>query len=187
MKCNKPYSITSNNPKMSGSVKSKPYAGSYFFGGLIKKVNAMVEQKTGRNPNLGASGSSKFGKLLNRSRLADRFGTAASRGNAPAPAPAPTPSPYGRAGMVRDEDLPVRSYQKGGMITKPRKMSAAEFTKDMAEDPRKPGAMMRNVKIEIEAMAPKRKGPGTYTEKAFREREMEMAMPEYELRRKQRK
>jgi len=32
-------------------------------------------------------------------------------------------------------------------------------------------------------MAPKRKGPGTYTEEAYREREMEMAMPERELRR----
>jgi len=69
--CNKPYSVKSDNPKMSGSAKPKSYMG----GGMIK------------------------------------------------------------------------SYQKGGIVTKPRKMSAAEFTRGMMEDPRKPGAMMRNVKI----------------------------------------
>lgn len=77
-----------------------------------------------------------------------------------------------------------KSYQKGGMVTKPRKMSAEEFTKGMMEDPRKPGAIMRNTARELEAMRPKRLGPGTYTKEAFREREMEMAMPEQELRRK---
>jgi hypothetical protein len=81
----------------------------------------------------------------------------------------------------------VKSYQKGGMVTGSRKMSPEEFTRGMMEDPRKKGAAMRNVKAEIESMAPKRKGPGTYTEEAYREREMEMAMPEYEMRRKQSK
>jgi len=111
MKCNKPYSVKSDNPKMSGSEKPMSYMG----GGMIK------------------------------------------------------------------------SYQKGGLVTKPRKMSAAEFTKDMMEDPRKPGAMMRNVGRELESMMPKRKGPGTYTEEAYRQREMEMAMPEREIRARLRK
>lgn len=110
--CNKPYTVTSTNPKMSGSAKPMK---SYMGGGMVK------------------------------------------------------------------------SYQKGGMVTKPRKMSPEEFTRGMMEDPRKKGAYMRNVKVEIESMAPKRKGPGTYTEEAYREREMEMAMPEYEMRRKQSK
>ena len=70
-----------------------------------------------------------------------------------------------------------KSYQKGGMVTKskPRNMSAEEFTKGMMEDPRKPGAIMRNTARELEAMRPKRKGPGTYTPQAWRQREMEMA------------
>jgi hypothetical protein len=62
---------------------------------------------------------------------------------------------------------PIKSYQKGGMVTKPRQMSAAEFSRNMMEDPRKPGAMMRNARREIEN-APK------YTEKeraAMREAE----------------
>lgn len=109
MKCNKPYSVTSSNPKMSGS--EKPMR-SYMGGGMVK------------------------------------------------------------------------SYQKGGMVTKPRKMSPEEFTKGMMEDPRKPGALMREARRKIMGPQEKRKGPGTYTPQAWRQREMEMAMSESEMRRK---
>lgn len=53
---------------------------------------------------------------------------------------------------------PIKSYQKGGLVTKPRKMGVAEFTRNMPEDPRNPGAFMRNARRYIES-APK------YTEK----------------------
>lgn len=106
--CNKPYSVKSSNPKMSGSEKPKSYMG----GGMIK------------------------------------------------------------------------SYQVGGMVTKPRKMSPKEFTRGMMEDPRKPGAAMRAAKTNIMGPQEKRKGPGEYTPQAWAKRQMEMAMPEQELRRK---
>lgn len=77
--CNKPYSVKSDNPKMSGSVKPKSYMG----GGMVK------------------------------------------------------------------------SYQKGGMITMPRKTAKQEMMSRMMEDPRKPGAAMRNAKIEIELESPR--------------------------------
>lgn len=73
-KCTKAYTVTSNNSKMSGSVKPKSYMG----GGMVK------------------------------------------------------------------------SYQKGGLITMPRKTAKQEMMSRMMEDPRKAGAYMRNAKIEIE-------------------------------------
>jgi len=152
MPCNKPYSVMSNNPKMSGSAvpKNLKYGGSYKDGGLIKSYEK--------------GGSVNFPDLTGDGKVT-RADVLKGRG------------------VFKDGGM-VKSYQKGGMVTKPRKMSAAEFTKDMPEDPRKPGAMMRNVKIEIETMVPKRKGPGTYTPQAWKEREMEMSMPERELRKK---
>jgi len=48
----------------------------------------------------------------------------------------------------------IKSYQKGGMVTMPRKTAQQQFTSSMMEDPRKPGAFMRNAGREI-ASAPK--------------------------------
>ena len=36
MKCGKSYSVTSTNPKMSGSSGSMSYGGSYKYGGMVK-------------------------------------------------------------------------------------------------------------------------------------------------------
>lgn len=77
--CNKPYTVKSDNPKMSGSAKPMK---SYMGGGMIK------------------------------------------------------------------------SYQKGGVITMPRKTAKQEMMDRMMEDPRKSGAYARNTKIEIE-MSPR--------------------------------
>lgn len=147
MPCNKPYSIQSSNPKMSGSVKPKSYMG----GGMIKSYEKGGVVKGGM-PDLTGDGKVTRADVLK-----------------------------GR-GVFKDGGM-VKSYQKGGMISK-RQMSVKEFAKDMMEDPRKPGAIMRNTARELEAMRPRRLGPGTYTKEAFREREMEMAMPERELRKR---
>jgi hypothetical protein len=48
----------------------------------------------------------------------------------------------------------IKSYQKGGLVTMPRKTAREQFTSSMMEDPRKPGAFMRNAGREI-ASAPK--------------------------------
>ena len=149
--CNKPYTVTSTNPKMSGSAKPMK---SYMGGGMIRSYEKGGVVKGGM-PDLTGDGKVTRADVLK-----------------------------GR-GVLKDGGM-VKSYQKGGMVSK-RQMSPEEFTRGMMEDPRKKGAAMRNVKVEIESMAPKRKGPGTYTEEADREREMEMAMPEYEMRRKQSK
>lgn len=52
MKCNKPYTVTSTNPRMGGSVKPKSYMGgglvkSYKKGGMIKSYQegGLVEDK----------------------------------------------------------------------------------------------------------------------------------------------
>jgi hypothetical protein len=79
MKCNKPYTVTSSNPKMSGSTKPMK---SYMGGGIVK------------------------------------------------------------------------SYQKGGMITMPRKTAKQSMMENMMEDPRNPGAAMRQARRDIES-APK--------------------------------
>lgn len=45
---------------------------------------------------------------------------------------------------------PVKSYQKGGMVTMPRKTAKQSMMDRMMEDPRKPGAVMRNARRDIE-------------------------------------
>ncbi len=148
MKCNKPYSVTSSNPKMSGS--EKPMR-SYMGGGMIRSYEkgGMVK---GSMPDLTGDGKVTRADVLK-----------------------------GR-GVFKDGGM-VKSYQKGGMVSK-RQMSPEEFTRGMMEDPRKPGALMREAKRKIMGPQEKRKGPGTYTPQAWRQREMEMAMSESEMRRK---
>jgi hypothetical protein len=55
-------------------------------------------------------------------------------------------------------------YEKGGMVTMPRKTAKQEMMDRMMEDPRKPGAYMRNTRRDIEN-APR------YTEKERMEME----------------
>lgn len=52
MKCNKPYSVTSDNPKMSGSEKPMSYMGggmvkSYQKGGMVTKSKPMSKGPQG--------------------------------------------------------------------------------------------------------------------------------------------
>ncbi len=111
MKCNKPYSVTSSNPKMSGS--EKPMR-SYMGGGMIK------------------------------------------------------------------------SYQKGGVITMPRMTAEQEMMANLKKagsspysgKSKKDAVARAEMKERIMGPQEKRKGPGTYTPQAWRQREMEMAMPE---------
>lgn len=44
----------------------------------------------------------------------------------------------------------IKSYQKGGMVTMPRKTARQQFTSNMMEDPRKSGAFMRNARRDID-------------------------------------
>jgi hypothetical protein len=58
MKCNKPYSVKSDNPKMSGSEKLKSYMGggmikSYQMGGMIEKPMPAQSMSKGPSRRLG--------------------------------------------------------------------------------------------------------------------------------------
>jgi len=116
--CNKPYTVKSDNPKMSGSEKPMK---SYMGGGMVK------------------------------------------------------------------------SYQKGGVITMPRMTAKQEMMANLKKAGSSPYSALKSKKDAVaraemkeRIMGPqeKRKGPGTYTPQAWRQREMEMAMSESEMRRK---
>lgn len=56
--CNKPYSVKSDNPKMSGSVKPKSYMGggmikSYQMGGMVEKPMPAKSMSKGPSRRLG--------------------------------------------------------------------------------------------------------------------------------------
>lgn len=161
MPCNKPYSVVSNNPKMSGSAvpKNLKYGGSYKDGGLIKSYEK--------------GGSVNFPDLTGDGKVT-RADVLKGRG------------------VFKDGGM-VKSYQKGGMVTMPRMTAKQEMMSNLKKASSSPYSGLKSKKDEVaraemkeRIMGPqeKRKGPGTYTPQAWREREMEMSMPERELRKK---
>jgi len=136
MKCNKPYSVKSDNPKMSGSENPKSYMGggmikSYQKGGMVTKPRKMTETEFTRgmmeNP------------VNKRAGIRDPRIKRAGMHNA---ALNITGQPYSYAPGERIRNQ--RIIERANMSPQVR-----NFTRGMMEDPRTPGAGMRNARKEI--------------------------------------
>ena len=137
MKCNKPYTVKSDNAKMSGSEKPKSYMGggmikSYQKGGMVTKPRQMTEAEFFRgmmdNP------------VNKRAGIRDPRIKRAGMHNA---AQNITGQHY--AASSPEEKIRYRRINERANMSP----QVRNFTRGMMEDPRTPGAGMRNARKEI--------------------------------------
>ncbi len=150
--CNKPYKVTSSNPKMSGAAAP---IKSYQNGGLVTAKRDPVQdtvdaikrfqnasEKRYKEAKMGSSFLPVYEERANRARQDMKAKAAIAKRD------------YAFKGLMSN----LQDAVKPKTVDMPRKTAAQHMMSNMPEDPRKPGAFMRNARRDIES-APK------YTEK----------------------